>query len=142
MIKKRLRSNQQSRSLSRRQKSRRKHRNGKYKRPPETRTENTETKHQEQYYVTIRTREGRYEAGLIIDNTNNCPMQKKLNMARYRIPEHPRLMRNIPKFYTTKKLLHRQVRKFDIREPGPYQQLWHGGKLDPEHDPPRMYHRD
>ena len=44
-------------------------------------------------------------------------------------------MHNIPKFYTTKKLLHRQVLKFDIREPGPYHQLWHGKKLDPEHAP-------
>ena len=78
MMKKQLRRYQQSRSLSRRHRIRRKHRNGKYKRPPETRAENTETKPQEQYYVTIQTREGIYEAGLIIDNTNNCPIQKNL----------------------------------------------------------------
>ena len=44
-------------------------------------------------------------------------------------------MRNIPRFYTKKKLLPRQVLKYDSREPGPYQQLWHGGKLGPERAP-------
>ena len=44
-------------------------------------------------------------------------------------------MRNGPIFYTTKKLIQRQVLKYDISEPGPYQKLWRGGEIDPEHAP-------
>ena len=36
-------------------------------------------------------------------------------------------MRKIPRFYATKKLIPRQVPKYDIREPGPYPHLWRGG---------------
>ena len=86
--------------------------------------ENTTIEQHELRYVEIQTKEGGYEAGLIIDNTNNCPMQEKLNLAIYRIPEHPQLMRNVPKFYAAKKLIHRQVHKFDIVDPEPYHQLW------------------
>ena len=34
------------------------------------------------------------------------------------------MMRNIPKYYTTKKLLTEQVLKFDIIRPDPDRQLW------------------
>ena len=43
----------------------------------------------ELYYMAIQAKEGRYEAGPIIDNANNCPLREKLNLSRYRIPEHP-----------------------------------------------------
>ena len=57
-----------------------------------------------QHYVTIQNNDGRYEERLIIDNPNSYPNQKqKLQLTRYRSPEPPRLMRNIPKFYTAKK---------------------------------------
>ena len=36
---------------------------------------NTEIEHHEPHYVTIQTREGIYEAGHIIDNANNFPVQ-------------------------------------------------------------------
>ena len=107
---------------------------------PETRKRNTEMEHRELHYVTIQTRGGSHEAGLIIDNTNNCQLQEKLNMTRYRIPQPPQLTHNIPRFYTAKKLSHRQVLKFDIREPGPHRQIWR--KKDGSRTrPSRMYRR-
>ena len=54
--------------------------------------------------ITIQTTEGQYETILTVDNSNNCPLQQKLGLARYRISEPPRMMRNIPKYYTTKNL--------------------------------------
>ena len=61
---------------------------------------NTLGKTAEKQYVTIQNDGRRYEAGLVVDNSNNCPLQKQLRSTRYRIPEPPRLMRNKPKFYT------------------------------------------
>ena len=59
-------------------------------------------------YVTTQTAGGRYEAIPQIDNANNSPIQRKLNLTRYGIPEPPRMMRNLPKFYTAGKLLPRK----------------------------------
>ena len=39
--------------------------------------------------VTIHTTEGRYEAKLAVDNSNYCPAQKKMYIARYSISEPP-----------------------------------------------------
>ena len=86
-------------------------------------------------YVTIKTKEGSYEAGLLIDNANYCPLRGGLNLTRYRAPEPPRLLRIIPKYYRAKQLPRRQVLKFDIREPEPYRQLWRRKQLNPEHTP-------
>ena len=61
------------------------------KRKPENATETTDKK------ITIQTTEGQYEAILRADNTNNCPLQGKLGLTRYRIPEPPRMMRKTPK---------------------------------------------
>ena len=74
--------------------------------------------------ITIQTAEGQYEAILRVDNTNNCPLQEKLGMTRYSIPEPPEMMHNIPKYHTTKKLLSGQVLKIDISRPDPGRQLW------------------
>ena len=74
--------------------------------------------------VTIQTTEGQYETTLIVDNSNNCPIQQKLGLTRYRILEPPRMMRNIPKYYTTRNLPAGQTLKFDIRNPDPGRQLW------------------
>ena len=79
---------------------------------------------EDQNYVNIQTAEGREVARLQIDNSNRRPIRKKLNLTRDSIPEPPRMMRNAPKYYTAAKLLPRQVRKFDIRNPGPYQKIW------------------
>ena len=64
-----------------------------------------ETERHAPHYVTIQKSEERYEAGLIIDNANSSPaIQAKLNLAGYRIQQHPQPMRNAPRLYTTKKL--------------------------------------
>ena len=47
---------------------------------------------------TIQTTEGRYEERPTSDNSNNCPIQKKMHLARYSISRPPRAMRNIPKY--------------------------------------------
>ena len=77
--------------------------------------------HTEQYrgtaHVTIQNTEGGYEERSIVGYANNFPLQKQLHLARYRIAGPPRTMRNIPNFYTAKKLMTRQVLKFDIRDP-------------------------
>ena len=65
----------------------------------------------EQHYVMAHTSEGSYEARLLVDNSNNLPLQKKLNIARYRISEPPIRMLNIPKYYTAKKLIRRHATK-------------------------------
>ena len=74
--------------------------------------------------MTIQTTEGRYEATLRVDNTNNCPLQEKLGLTRYSISKPPDMIRNIPKYYTTEKLLSVQILKFDVRRPDPDRQLW------------------
>ena len=71
------------------------------------RKRDTEIEHHELHYVTIQTKEGSYEAGLIIDNANICPLQAKLNLARYRVRKHSQLILNIPRFCAQKKLPHR-----------------------------------
>ena len=53
-------------------------------------------------YVTIQTIEGIKGALREIDNAKNFRCQQRLGLARYKIPETPRPMRNIPKFYTSK----------------------------------------
>ena len=53
--------------------------------------------------ITIQTTEGQYEAIIRADNTNNCTLQEKLGLTRYRIPEPPETMRNIPEYHTAKK---------------------------------------
>ena len=42
-------------------------------------------------------------------------------------------MRNIPKYYTNKKLQDRQVLKFGIRHPDPDRQLWNRREESSEH---------
>ena len=74
--------------------------------------------------ITIQTAEGHYETILTVGNSNNCPLQQKLGLTRYKIPEPPMMMRNIPKYYTTKNLHAGQTLKFDIRNPDPGKQLW------------------
>lgn len=86
----------------------------------------------EPQYLTIQNDEGIYEARVAVADSNNFPLQTKLRITRYRIPEPPRLMRNIPKFYTSKELLRRHVLKFDIRDPRPNHQLWKVGKCTQE----------
>ena len=53
--------------------------------------------------------------------------------SRYRISKPPRMMRNIPKYYTAKKLQGRQVLKFNIRNPDPIRQLWNRCQGNSEH---------
>ena len=74
--------------------------------------------------VTIQTKEGQYEATLRVENTNNCPMQEKLGLTRYRISEPPKMMHNIPKYHKTKQIQNVKVLKFDISRPDPGRQLW------------------
>lgn len=83
------------------------------------------SKTEERHYVTIQNAEGSYGEMLIVDNSNNYPLQKQIRTARYRIQESPRLMRNVPKFYPAKELAQSQVLKFDIRDPGPFGRIWH-----------------
>ena len=59
-------------------------------------------------------------------------LQGKFIHTRYRAPETPRRVRNIPKFYTAGKLQSRKVLMFDIRDPEPYCKLWHVGNLNAE----------
>ena len=71
--------------------------------------DNKETKEtNEEYQVAIQTTSGSYEARLPLDNSNNFPLQKKMNIARYIIAEPPYMMRIIPKYHITKKLQGRQ----------------------------------
>merc|ERR1712112_424217 len=70
-----------------------------------------------EYQGTVQTTEGSHEARLTADNSNSCPIQGKTDIARYSISEPPYAMRNIPKYYITKKLQERHVLKFDIRNP-------------------------
>ena len=107
--------NEQTKETAQKDKVRTEDRN---KRKPEHTTETTDKT------ITIHTTEGQYEAILRVDNTNNCPLQEKLGLTRYRISEPPRMMRNIPKYHTTKKLPAGQVLKFDISRPDPDRQLW------------------
>ena len=77
--------------------------------------------------VTVQTKEGQYEATLTVGNDKNFPLREihgQLGLTRYRISKPPMMMRNIPRYYTTKNLTNRQVIKFDIRKPDPHQQLW------------------
>ena len=56
-----------------------------------------------------------------------CPMGpiiEKLGLTRYRIPQPPEMMHNIPKHYTTKGLVNGTVLKFDIRRPTNNERLW------------------
>lgn len=68
-------------------------------------------------YVTIHTEDGRYGERLTSDNSNNFPIQKKPNRARYSIAKQTYVMRNLPKSYAAEKLHGRQVLMFDIRNP-------------------------
>ena len=77
-----------------------------------------------QNYATTQTAGKTYEALLKLDTAINCPFQRKLTLSRCCIPEPPRLMRNIPKFYTANKLLPIHALKFDIRTPGPSRKIW------------------
>ena len=43
--------------------------------PQNGNAKNSAEEPQELHYVTIQTNEGRYEAGLIIDDANNCPLK-------------------------------------------------------------------
>ena len=52
------------------------------------------------------------------------PTTGEMKPTRYRIPEPPRLMCNIQRFYIAEKLPTIQVLKFDSREPAPYRQIW------------------
>ena len=54
--------------------------------------------------VTIQTTVGCYEATLTEDNKNNFPIQKQLELPRYRISNPPMMMRSIPKYHKTKQL--------------------------------------
>ena len=67
------------------------------------------------------------------DKSNNCPIQKQMQHTRYRISKSPRVMRNIPKFCTTRKLQNRQVLRFNIRNPDPIRQLWGRRQENSEH---------
>ena len=94
---------------------------------------------EEQYYVTIQNAEGSYEERLIVENPNNCPPQKQLQQNRYRIPEPPRLMRDIPKFFAKKKLIQRQVLQFDAREPGLSGRIWRAKNAPMDMPPKNAY---
>ena len=77
--------------------------------------------------VTIQTREGQYETTLMEEMDEKCPLKQireKLGLTRYRIPQPPEMMHNIPKYYTTKGLVNGKVLKFDIRRPTKDEQLW------------------
>ena len=52
-----------------------------------------------------------------------------MNLTRYIISKPPYAIRNIAKYYITKKMQEQQVLKFDIRNPDPVRQLW-GRKED------------
>ena len=76
--------------------------------------------------VTIQNREGQYEATLTAETDRNCPLQKireKLGLIRYRVPQPPKMMHNIPTHYTTKGLVNGKVLKFDIKKPTKDEQL-------------------
>ena len=77
--------------------------------------------------VTIQNREGQYEATLTAETDENCPLRtirEKLGLTRYKIPQPPKMMHNIPMHYTTKDLYNGKVLKFDIRRPTKDEQLW------------------
>ena len=82
---------------------------------------------------TIQTTEGSYEARLTEDNSNGCPIRRMMHLTRYSISKPPRMMRNIPKYYTTGKLQDRQVLNCDIRHPDPDRHLWNRRKESAEH---------
>ena len=87
----------------------------------------TENEIQGRITVTIQTREGQYEATLTAETDGNCPLQKireKLGLTRYKIPQPPIMMHNIPTHYTTKGLFSGKVPKFDIKRPTKDEQLW------------------
>ena len=48
-------------------------------------------------------------------------------------------MRSIRKFYTAKKLIARQVLKFDIRDPGPFGRLWRQANASMNMPPENSY---
>ena len=83
--------------------------------------------------VKLQAAEGRYEARLVGDNSNNFPIQRQMKLTRYGISKPPRMRRNIPMYYTTKKLQDRQVLKFNIRHPDPCRQLWNRRQEYSEH---------
>ena len=88
--------------------------------PDETENNATQTRQgrtDDRNYVTAQTTEGSYESRLRIENPNNCPIQKKLNLARYSIPEPPIMMRKVPQYYTSEGLRRRKALKFDMRNP-------------------------
>ena len=66
-------------------------------------SEHGENNGREALKATIQTTEGIYEERLTSDNSNNCPIQQKMHRTRYIISEPPRMMRNVPKYYTAKK---------------------------------------
>ena len=77
--------------------------------------------------VTIQTGEGQYETTLTEETDEECPLKQiieKLGLTRYRIPQPPEMMHNIPKHYTTKGLVNGTVLKFDIRRPTNNERLW------------------
>ena len=93
----------------------------------EEKPDNAENETQEQITVTIQNREGQYEATLIAEKDENCPLQKireKLGLTRYKIPQPPKTIHNIPMRYTTKGLFNGKVLKFDIKRPTKDEQLW------------------
>ena len=52
--------------------------------------------------VKLQAAEGRYEARLVGDNSNNFPIQKQMKLTRYSISKQPRMMHNTSKHYTAK----------------------------------------
>ena len=83
--------------------------------------------------VAIKTTGGRYEAELIEDNPNNCPIQRKMNLIRYTISRPRRMMRNTPKYREAEEMKNQQVPKFDIRNPDPVRQFWNRRGENSEH---------
>ena len=58
-------------------------------------------------------------------------ISEKLGLTTYKIHRPPEMMRNVPKYYTTKGLVNGKVLKFDIRRSTKDEQLW--GKKQKEH---------
>ena len=77
-----------------------------------------------EYQVGIQTTAGSYDARFAVDNSNRCPILKRMNIARYIISKSPYVRRNAPKYYITSNLPEKQVLKFDIRNPETGRQLW------------------
>ena len=79
--------------------------------------------------VTIQTTEGIYVEELIEDNANACPIQKKLTLKKYTVSRPPRLLREIPKFYTSENLKTGKVLEINNdREKPIYTEVWNPGK--------------